>query len=59
MDEYSVVVETTFNNWPPATVADLVQWLLRLPQDVKVPSDVLIRYNYGLGILMICPEEEL
>lgn len=43
--DYSTTVETTFMCQSP-TVDDLIAWLMTIPPDAQVPSDVMFRYSY-------------
>lgn len=43
--DYSTPVENTFMCQSP-TVDDLIAWLMLLPPETPVPSDVMFRYSY-------------
>lgn len=44
--DYSTTVESTFMCQQP-TVDDLIAWLMMLPPETPVPTDVMFRYRYA------------
>ena len=50
--DYSTAVENTFMCQQP-TVDDLIAWLMTLPPNTPVPSDLLFRYDYLNRLLTI------
>ena len=50
--DYSTPVENIFVCQSP-TVDDLIAWLMLLPPDTPVPTDIMFRYRYAEKDLFI------